>query len=349
MSARRSAALTIAAAVGACAVLTSAARAQTVDPYYAGQYTYVDLGTVPGLPSPAGGVTFKHDDPDTMLIGGAANSANGAIYAVPLLRGCEGQILGFDGVAVLYAEAPNIDGGLAYGPDDVLFFTVFPNNQLGQIMDGSVAPDRIDDLTALGVSASVGTLRFVPPGFAGEGRLKIASYTASTWYDTTITPDGGGTFNIAPVSAPITIGGGPEGIVYIDEVNPLFDADSVLVSEYSGGGVAAYEIDANGDPVVATRRQFITGLGGAEGAAVDPVTGEFVFSTFGGGDRVIVVRGFTVSCSADTNGDQVVNVIDLLAVLADWDEACVPTDINRDGIVDVLDLLEVLGQWGPCP
>ena len=66
----------------------------------------------------------------------------------------------------------------------------------------------------------------------------------------------------------------------------------MLVSEYGSGRVAAFEVDADGDPLVATRRDFITGLSGAEGAFVDPVTGDFLFSTFGGGDRVIVVRGF---------------------------------------------------------
>ena len=42
----------------------------------------------------------------------------------------------------------------------------------------------------------------------------------------------------------------------------------------------------------ATRRDFITVLEGAEGAAIDPLTGDFLFSTFGGGHRIIVVRGF---------------------------------------------------------
>jgi hypothetical protein len=45
----------------------------------------------------------------------------------------------------------------------------------------------------------------------------------------------------------------------------------------------------------------MTGLTGAEGALIDPVTGDFIFSTFGGGDHVIVVRGFslpTVYCTA---------------------------------------------------
>ena len=64
------------------------------------------------------------------------------------------------------------------------------------------------------------------------------------------------------------------------------------MSEYGAGNVAAYEVDANGDPVVASRRTFIGGLSGAEGAFLDPVTGEFLFSTFGGEGRVVVVRGF---------------------------------------------------------
>jgi hypothetical protein len=68
----------------------------------------------------------------------------------------------------------------------------------------------------------------------------------------------------------------------------------MIVSEYSAGEVSTYEVDANGDPLVGTRRTFISGLSGAEGAVIDPVTGDFLFSTFGGGNRVIVVTGFAV-------------------------------------------------------
>jgi len=92
--------------------------------------------------------------------------------------------------------------------------------------------------------------------------------------------------------------------VYIQAGNPGFASDSVLISEWSAGTVGAYEIDANGDPIASTRRDFILGLSGAEGAAIDPITGDFVFSTFGGGDRVIVVHGFTTPqryCTAKTN------------------------------------------------
>jgi hypothetical protein len=54
-------------------------------------------------------------------------------------------------------------------------------------------------------------------------------------------------------------------------------------------------------------------------------------------------------CPEDINGDNVVDVLDLLALLAAWGAAGGPADINGDGIVDVLDLLAVLAAWGPCP
>ena len=52
--------------------------------------------------------------------------------------------------------------------------------------------------------------------------------------------------------------------------------------------------------------------------------------------------------TGDTNGDGVVNVIDLLAVIGSWG-ACAPpctADINSDGAVNVLDLLTVINNWG---
>ena len=54
-------------------------------------------------------------------------------------------------------------------------------------------------------------------------------------------------------------------------------------------------------------------------------------------------------CPEDLNHDGVVNVLDLLQLLAAWGPcpAC-PEDLNGDGVVNVLDLLIVLAAWGPC-
>lgn len=54
------------------------------------------------------------------------------------------------------------------------------------------------------------------------------------------------------------------------------------------------------------------------------------------------------TCSADLNGDGVVNPLDLGAVLAAWEQPG-PTDLNGDGITSGPDISAVLGQWGPCP
>ena len=106
--------------------------------------------------------------------------------------------------------------------------------------------------------------------------------------------DGAGTYDLANVREIVDsrIDGGPEGFVYVTTGSPQFSGPSLLVSEYGVDEVAAYQVDANGDPVIATRRPVITGLDGAEGALLDPVTGDFLFSTFGGGSRVVAVRGF---------------------------------------------------------
>ena len=80
--------------------------------------------------------------------------------------------------------------------------------------------------------------------------------------------------------------------MYLPGGSPGFPLDSMLVSEYSAGRIGTYAIDADGNPILATWRSFITDLSGAEGAFIDPVTGDFLFSTFGGGNRVIVVSGF---------------------------------------------------------
>ena len=334
--------------VGAVLLMGSSAAAQVIDPYYADDYTLVDLGAPPGVPTPYGGVTFLAGDPDTMLIGGDANGASAAIYSIGVERGCTGRIVGFVGTAEFYASAPEIDGGLTYGPGGVLFYSGYSENLLGQIKPGSTAPDRVVELGPLGVDSSVGAMQIVPSGFAGAGRLKLAPFNTSNWFDAELVPDGNGTYDVANVTLVNNVGGGPEGIVYISGQNPLFDADSVIVAEYTFGSTAAYEIDANGDAVLSTRRDLVTGLGGAEGATVDPDKGDFVFSTFGGGDRVIAVRGFQDPCRGDLDDDNDVNVLDLLDMLARWGNSCDPADLDESESVDVLDLLILLANWGPC-
>jgi hypothetical protein len=193
------------------------------------------------------------------------------------------------------------DGGVVFGPGGVLFTARWPVNELGQTKPGSLDEDKIIDMAALGVAPSHAALNFVPAGFGGAGKLKLVSWSGGEFYTIGLMADGTGTYDVVSViqedlGAGVgldTVPGGPEGFVYIDGSNLDFGSDSMLISEYSAGTVGAYELDGDGNPMVGTRRDFLTGLAGAEGAAIDPVTGDFLFSTFGGGDQVVAVRGFS--------------------------------------------------------
>jgi hypothetical protein len=269
-----------------------AAQSQTIQPPFDGDYSFIDLGNPVGVPGQLGGLTLLAGDPNTLLIGGNANNPTGVIMRIGITRDANFHITGFSGSAVQFATAPEIDGGLAYGPGGVLFYTGYNENLLGQIKPGSTAPDKIIDLDPLGVDRSVGSLNFVPGGFPGAGEIRLATYNTSGFYTADLTADGSGTYDISNIVKVRTVPGGPEGFIYVTPGSPVFTGPSMLFSEYGANRVSAYELDAEGFPIVTSRQDFMTGFFGVEGAFQDPLSGDFLFSTFAPTQRVIVVRGF---------------------------------------------------------
>jgi hypothetical protein len=61
---------------------------------------------------------------------------------------------------------------------------------------------------------------------------------------------------------------------------------------------------------------------------------------------VVSVKGDL--CPADVSGDGMVNITDLLAVIAAWGQPGGPADVNGDGVVNISDLLAVIAAWGTC-
>lgn len=264
----------------------------TLGPGFASDYTLTNLGSISGVPTNYGGLTFLAGSTDTLLIGGAANFANGTLHTVPLVRDVGGHIVGF-GASSLFGTAPYNDGGLTYGPGGVLFAAQWPINGLAQYKPGSTSPDKVIDLNPLGIAVSLSALSFVPSGFSGAGQLKFVTYGGGSFYTASFVSDGLGTYDITSVVLEATLPGGPEGFAYVAPGSPGFTTASMIVSEYGAGTVGAYDVDSNGNPILGSRRDFVTGLSGAEGAFIDPVTGDYLFSTFGSGNEVFRVSGFT--------------------------------------------------------
>lgn len=257
-------------------------------------YTLTDLGSITDLPAQYGGLTIRSGEPNTLYIGGNANNASGALYSVPLIRDVQTQqITGFGGPATLFVSTPNIDGGVYFAPNGTLLFTRYSMNELGQILpDNSYVSTP---LTQYGVNSSVGSLAIVPAGYPGAGNLILSSYNSSVFYHIPNTIDGTGQYLLSTKAAEVdvsTTASGPEGIAYIPAGSAAFPNLSMLVSSYSRGVVVVYEVETNGLPKISTARDMVVGLTGAEGALIDPVTGDFLFSTFGGGNKVIRISGF---------------------------------------------------------
>ena len=254
--------------------------------YYAGYYNFSNLGSVPGASNLYGGLTFLSGDPNTMLLGTHANYGDAAIDQVGVTRDGSGHITGFSGSASQVATAPNIDSGLEYGPGGVLFFTEYYTDQVGEIKPGDTSPDKTIPLSTGG---SVGGLQFVPTGFAGAGNMVLIDYRTGEFSMVPLTPDGSGTYDMGAVLGSVTLPNGPEGVLYVPAGSSRFTNPSVLVAEYQGGDIVSYELDANGLPILSTRKVFLSGLnvtvgtdGGPEGAKVDPLTNDFLFSTYDG-------------------------------------------------------------------
>ena len=284
---------TFALLLGLLAIVSSTAQTLTTDFVNAG-YAITDLGSITDLPTPYGGLTIREGSPDTLFIGGTANQTGGAVYKVPLVRDAgTQQITGFAGPAVLFAAAPNIDGGLSFAPNGTMLYTRYSMNEFGQLLTSNTTLSI--PLTPLGIASSVGSHVLVPAGSPGAGNLLMASYSASIMYKVPFTIGVDGDYQPSTPTTNVSVNAlasGPEGIAYVPSGSAGFTNPSMVVSAYSMGKIVAFEVDADGLPIPATARDMITGLSGAEGAFIDPLTGDFLFSTFGGTNRVIRVSGF---------------------------------------------------------
>jgi len=272
-------------------------------PDYVDLYDVFDLGPVPGVPDPLGGCVVKHDDPNTLLIAGQSERPDGAIYSIELERGPCGHILGFVGTAQLYAETPYVDANLLYGPDDLMFYSQWPQFKLSQLPSGASAPALDIDLVPLGMVATgdsgAGGLGFVPPGLQAEAQLRAVSWPGGRWYHIDMTPNGN-LWDVTTVTETVQLENGPGGFAYVPAGSPGFDEPSVIVSEWSQQGAAAdrvttYEIDQQGDPIVSTRKEFFSSFDRPWGAYFEPETGDYLFLQWGTSsppDRVYIVQGF---------------------------------------------------------
>ena len=271
-----------------------------IAPQYASLYTAYDLGTVPGVPNPLGGATVHITDDDKLLIAGNSENGSGAIYEIGVNRNACGHIIGFVGTAQIHATTPYVDANLVYVNSSLMLYTQWPTAILSQLPVGASTPARNTDLRSVGLPAGdsgPGGIGMVPPGLAGAGGLRMVTWPGGYWVHLNTTPDSG-LLAISGVNQVATVPNNPGGFAYVPAGSPGFAQQAIIMAEWVAGDpaldrVAVYDVDAQGDPVIATRREFMTRFPRPWGAYFEPVTGDYFFLSWGtGSDRVFVVQGF---------------------------------------------------------
>jgi hypothetical protein len=291
--------------------------AERLAPEYAAAYELVDLGAIPVGPRDEfwpGDIAVPPDDPDRLLIADMVpTDRGGGVYSIDLVRGADQHIQGFTGQAELLFEA-GYAFALEHGPDDVLFVGYSQNSPEGYTLDsiGVVLPGSEAIDSSILVSSFV-ELEDVSDGDVtglavepGSTQLKAAVINTvgdalfADWCSLDLASDGSGGFGVAAGGVVRSLDQIPGGMAYVPPGSPLFAERSVLFSEYLNMAIVTYETDENGDPLVETRRLFLTGVNMPNGAAIDAPSGDFLFavadtSADGSTDEVhlLAVRGFS--------------------------------------------------------
>jgi|LNFM01.1.fsa_nt_gb hypothetical protein len=269
-----------------------AAMGITVAEPFSALYRAYDIGRVPGLPATRyGGCLIDRDDPNLMYIGVDSETPMGSIYAIRVVRDCGRHIIGYSGTARLVASAPYVDANLFYDRDGNILYSMWPVNQIAILRPGSMMPSQVINLMPFGVEqqASPGGLAFVPTGFVGAGELRAVGWPNFGWFRI---PYGyrDRTYTLMNAERRAMFTNGTGGFAYVPAGSPMIDRPALIMAEWATS-VSLFDVDMRGDVQLATRRPFLTGLTNAWGAYFEPVTGDFMFPSWGN-DRVIVVRGF---------------------------------------------------------
>lgn len=270
----------------------------------------VDSPSSPFIPVSYGGISARPGEPDQLIVGGGGEGSGAAFFKVGVMRDVGGHISGLNGSKSVYATAPKLAGGAAFGPSfnagEVFFYSIASGSggvDVGMIRWGSSSTGKTINI----VPETPGGLGFVPPGFRGFPQMKILT-ASGRFYSVKLQADAEGTYDLAGAELSATLPvGSVQSFVYIKAGSPGFAADSMLVAEYATGNIAAYEIDGTGTPRPATRRTFFSGasLSHPEGMTIDPLTADLLITTYSSSTSGIYrISGFIPPAAIPVTGCQ---------------------------------------------
>ena len=287
---------------------------------------------------------------DVLVTGDSAGGSGAPDYVTIKLDGSTGAELWSSrynaGSTNIPVEIAVDDSGDAYvaGVSGELFVTIRYRGSDGAVVwqrvDNPGAHDRLDDLllTETGVYVSGAT---DPDGDESNNNdnAYVARYDRETGDVVWSTTYGTGAINHYEVAHALVQH--PDGTIIASgrQSTPAVDDDVLVLSLDPATGVVGSEMTWSG-PFASG---FDTALR-ASGAADDLVLAGLADNVTG--NRDYLTLRLTFPRAEDLDGDGLVNVLDLVMLLAQWG-ACpgCPADLDGNGEVDVVDLTTMLAAW----
>lgn len=263
---------------------------------FSDEYAGYVLGEVPGLPpdTDLGGMAIAEDDAGTLLVAGYAETPEGGLYKIGIIRGECGHIIAYDGEATLVAKAANISDILVLS-DGPIVYSEWDSNHLTQRVEGLDMPIRTNlGKLAPPVTKSVAGFGLVPPGLAAAGELRVLSWDTGDWYHL-VRESKDASFELSAPTYILSLPNRSGGVAYVPAGSPGFSEPHVVITrpEQPDEHVVVYEVDAQGDPLVATRKVLLGDLAQASNVYFDRVTGDLLLSTIETEkDRIYIIQGF---------------------------------------------------------
>jgi hypothetical protein len=242
-----------------------------------------------GIPGPLAGAQFSTDGQTLWLVGNAG-SKSGSVHALLVRRDAASKAITGFGPPRLHSAAAHADGGLALARDGALYWSTWREHELGELPAGGKT-SRFP-LAASGVPAGGGGLAFVPRGEA-RGALLMSSYADGGLYRLDLTEPSDGARTPVPGSAKklVNLRKGTEGVRFA----PAGRLDGgLLVCNWDAGAVTLTQINPEtGLPYEGEgqAKNFLTGLEGVSGLDFDPVSGDLLLTSWGSGNRLLLLTG----------------------------------------------------------
>ena len=253
---------------------------------------------------------------DVLYAVGAAETPLGSPYAVSVTRDPATNKVSELGrgdrtVRAFRSSSAPLDSGLHIGPQGTVFYTSWSTHKLGQRAGGVDGPERVFDLSHLGLPERVAGLTFSPHIIDPDtnfGLMQLGTFGgAKDVYNVALIPLDGAIFEPQRVElfATLPVATGTGEIAYIPSGA---HAGNLMYLDWNLGTIGILLIDpttgfplddATGLPALGTDNprveSFAFDLGsGPWGLEFDPVTHDLFVSTWGGSprDSIIQIVGF---------------------------------------------------------